>query len=286
MACALLCLLPSLLVPACHLAAHAVWAFSAVAAHYGSYYAIKYVDPVWSGVSNVVNASEVLVDNFLGLAMQLPVVGGRRLVECDPVNARHVITRQLTQADVDAMPAATREAGLAAGRALQQLPDLVNGLGGLLNTAASALNSANVVPAQVSAQLLRLNDLPFLPQLLPNGSSNPLFSTLSSVTQAVEAQLLNRTGCPAWCIDMRDQSWIRGGCLCNLDRVKVRGGQWGCPNLCIVCFLCLAVLLLVSQAAMLGALAAALQEVLDGRHNTPSCSAQLLSAVAASLATF
>jgi hypothetical protein len=199
-----------------------VWAFSAVAVHYGAYYAIKYVDPVWSGVGNVVNASEVLVDNFLGLATQLPVIGGRRLVEFDPVNARHVIARSLTQADVDAMPAATREAGLAAARSLRQLPDLVNGLGGILNTAASALNTANVVPSQVSAQLARLNELPFLPQLLPNGSSNPLFSTLSSVTEAVQAQLLNRSGCPAWCVDMRDQSWIKDGCMCNLDRVKVR----------------------------------------------------------------
>ncbi|KAF6252860.1 hypothetical protein COO60DRAFT_493251 [Scenedesmus sp. NREL 46B-D3] len=203
-------------------AAHAVWAVSAVAAHYSSYYAIKYVDPVWSSVSNVVEASEALVDNFLGLASQLPVVGGRRLAEYDPVNARHVITRQLTQADVDAMPAATREAGLAAGRSLQQLPDLVNGLGGILNNAATALNSAtaNVVPNQVGAGLGRLSELPFLPQLLPNGTSNPLFSTLSSVTQSVEAQLLNRTGCPAWCVDMRDQAWLQDGCLCNLDRVK------------------------------------------------------------------
>eukprot|EP00882_Tetradesmus_deserticola_P017598 GHRQ01018854.1.p1 GENE.GHRQ01018854.1~~GHRQ01018854.1.p1 ORF type:complete len:298 (+),score=119.97 GHRQ01018854.1:738-1631(+) len=208
-------------------AAHAVWAFSAVATHYASYYAIKYVDPVWSGVGNVVNASEALVDNFLGLATQLPIVGGRRLVEFDPVNARHVVTRQLTQADVDAMPAATREAGLAAGRSLQQLPDLVNGLGGFLNSAASALNTANVVPSQVREQLGQLGELPFLPQLLPNGSSNPLFSTLSSVTESVQAQLLDRNGCPAWCIDMRDQAWLRDGCLCNLDRVKAAYPHFG-----------------------------------------------------------
>jgi hypothetical protein len=205
-----------------------VWAFSAVAAHYGSYYAIKYVDPVWNGVGSVVNASELLVDNFLGLASQLPVIGGRRLVEFDPVNARHVITRHLTQADVDAMPAATREAGLAAGRALQQLPDIVNGIGGLLNTAASAIGSANVVPSQVSAELSRLSELPFLPQLLPNGTSNPLFSTLSSVTEAVQAQLRGRDGCPAWCVDMRDQSWLKDGCMCNLDRVKVGAALWLC----------------------------------------------------------
>jgi hypothetical protein len=204
-----------------------VWAFSAVAAHYGSYYAIKYVDPVWSGVGSVVNASEVLVDNFLGLASQLPVIGGRRLVEFDPVNARHVITRHLTQADVDAMPAATRDAALAAGRALQQLPDIVNGIGGLLNSAASAIGSANVVPSQVGAELARLSDLPFLPQLLPNGTSNPLFSTLSSVTEAVEAQLRGRDGCPAWCVDMRDQAWLKDGCMCNLDRVKVGVCLWG-----------------------------------------------------------
>jgi hypothetical protein len=32
-------------------AAHMVWAFSARAAHIGSYYAIKYVDPIWNGTS-------------------------------------------------------------------------------------------------------------------------------------------------------------------------------------------------------------------------------------------
>lgn len=32
-------------------AAHMVWAFSARAAHIGSYYAIKYVDPIWNGTT-------------------------------------------------------------------------------------------------------------------------------------------------------------------------------------------------------------------------------------------
>jgi hypothetical protein len=32
-------------------AAHCVWAFSARGAHIGSYYAIKYVDPIWNGTT-------------------------------------------------------------------------------------------------------------------------------------------------------------------------------------------------------------------------------------------
>jgi len=42
------------------------------------------------------------------------------------------------------------------------------------------------------------------------------------ITDAVQAQLLNSTGCPIYCIDLRNQSWIQDGCMCNLDRVKVR----------------------------------------------------------------
>lgn len=62
-----------------------MWSYTARAGHYGAYYAIKYVDPVWTSVSSVVNASESLVDSFVGLTSALPAVGGRKLSEYDPV---------------------------------------------------------------------------------------------------------------------------------------------------------------------------------------------------------
>jgi hypothetical protein len=47
---------------------------------------------------------------------------------------------------------------------------------------------------------------------------------------AVQSQLLSPSGCPIYCIDLRSQSWIEDGCICNLDRVKVgvlgRGVHW------------------------------------------------------------
>lgn len=136
-------------------------------------------------------------------------------------------TRLFTQADIDSMPQHMIDAGLAAARSLQQLPDLVNGLGGLLNTAASAMNSgAGSISSATPALSQAMSDLG-IPQLLPNGASNPLFQTLSGVASAVEQQVLNRTGCPTWCVDLRDQSWIQDGCICNLDRVKAAYNYFG-----------------------------------------------------------
>lgn len=76
------------------------------------------------------------------------------------------------------MPPEVLEAGLAAARSLQQLPGIFNNLGGWLSGAASAINNAPI-PAINTANL---GNLPFLPQLLPNGTGNPLFNTLKGVT--------------------------------------------------------------------------------------------------------
>lgn len=73
------------------------------------------------------------------------------------------------------------EAGLAAARSLQQLqqlPGLFNNIGGWLSGAASAINNVPMPRIDTS----RLGNLPFLPQLLPNGTNNPLFNTLKGVT--------------------------------------------------------------------------------------------------------
>ena len=48
-----------------------------------------------------------------------------------------------------------------------------------------------------------------------------LLLLLSVITDAVQAQLLNPAGCPIYCIDLRGQSWLEDGCICNLDRIKV-----------------------------------------------------------------
>lgn len=202
------------------LAAHVVWAYTARAAQYGSYYAIKYVDPVWSGVTNVVNASESLVNDFLSVAQQIP--GGRRLAGFDPVSGRPIILRHLTQEDVDVMPQHVLDAGVAAARSLQQVGDLTNALGGVLNSAAGAIGGGGQIGNAIGGLTQNLAQLPGLSQILPNGADNPLFRTLSGVTNAVETQMLNRTGCPIYCVDLRDQKWIQDGCMCNLQRVKVR----------------------------------------------------------------
>eukprot|EP00879_Flechtneria_rotunda_P000453 GHRR01000552.1.p1 GENE.GHRR01000552.1~~GHRR01000552.1.p1 ORF type:complete len:481 (+),score=157.91 GHRR01000552.1:293-1735(+) len=198
------------------IAAHAVWAYTARAVHVGSYYAIRYVDPVWSGVANVANASEGLVNNFVGLTQQLPVVGRRRLTELAPATGQPYFTRQLTEADVVVMPQEVITAGLNAARSLQQLQDLTGTLGNILNSAAGAINGVQV--PQIDASQWR--NIPGLNNILPNGPDNPLFQTLSGLTTAVQQQVLNRTGCALWCVDLRDQSWIRDGCICNLQRVK------------------------------------------------------------------
>lgn len=76
------------------------------------------------------------------------------------------------------MPPEVLEAGLAAARSLQQLPGLFNNLGGWLSGAANAINNVPMPRVDTS----RLGNLPFLPQLLPNGTGNPLFNTLKDVT--------------------------------------------------------------------------------------------------------
>jgi hypothetical protein len=224
--------------------------------------------------------------------------------------------------ELAALPPHELAAGLAAARRLQQLPGLFNNVGGWLAGAANAINRVPLPRLNTDA----LPNLPFLPALLPNGTSNPLFSTLRAVTGARRAWCgaglararvcarvcgrgcgcaracvcacvcvcvcvcvctcvcvcvcvhvcvcvqvlvgdtrrsaavcantrhaalsvtqpatpphahhthhptdtiqgtqgaLNVSGCPIYCIDLRDQAWTSDGCMCNLDRVKVWAG--------------------------------------------------------------
>jgi hypothetical protein len=86
--------------------------------------------------------------------------------------------RRLTASDLQQVPPEALAAGLAAARRLQQLPGIFNNLGGWLSGAASAINNVPMPRVDTS----RLGNLPFLPQLLPNGTNNPLFNTLKDVT--------------------------------------------------------------------------------------------------------
>jgi hypothetical protein len=222
-------------------AAHAVWAYTARVMQLGSFYALRYVDPVWTGVSAVANASTLLVNDVLGLAGGLlaPLAGGTAAPGAPPppTMGRHLLLLNALSDDGVAAAltaAAATGAGVgssAHGRALtQSLGDVVNGLGGLLGGAAGAINAARpALDAAVGGVTAGLGgslaSLPLLGELLPNGTASPLFSPLQDVAGAVSGLgggLLNSTGCPAWCIDLRDQTWISNGCLCDMSRLRVR----------------------------------------------------------------
>eukprot|EP00775_Hariotina_reticulata_P001789 gene1789-2123_t len=189
-------------------AAHAVWAYTARMGHLGSFYAIKYVDPVWSGVGNVINQTTGLVDSFVGLAGTVTGANGRRLTQFDPVKG--VMLTELTAADLAVLPPHVIEAGVAASRSLQQAQGVMDVIQNVVTGAANVLgNAANAVA-----------NGPNLANILPGGNDNPLLGTLQRVTQAVQQQVLNKDGCPMYCVDLSDQPWIRDGCICNLDRVK------------------------------------------------------------------
>lgn len=117
--------------------------------------------------------------------------------------------RRLTAADLEAMPPHVLEAGLAAARSLQQLPGLFNNLGGWLSGAASAIN--NVPMPRVDTN--RLENLPFLPQLLPNGTNNPLFNTLKGVTGGWVVVVLLGLGVCGYGVGAIVASWLDAGVL-------------------------------------------------------------------------
>lgn len=141
-----------------------MWAYTARAGQYGSFYALKYVDPVWSSVGNVVNQTTGLVDAFAGLAAGQeagsPAPGGRRLTGLDPASGRPVFVRPLEEGDLAGLAPHVLEAGLAAGRSLQQAADLMQvsarGSSGLAaqrrlpahrNSAATAAPAAALIAA-------------------------------------------------------------------------------------------------------------------------------------------
>lgn len=182
------------------LAAIAIWGYSAELGNRASGVALQYVDPIWSNVTNVINATENLVDTFVGLTGAIPIpnlqaLGHRRLQEIDAATA-----------NIDAMLQANK-------RELQQLPSLDQLASGLAQIGQSV--AATVAPAleQAFSQGAAGN-------LFVNGTQSPLYSAMTGLSQSAFG-VLNSTGCPVYCVDLRGNSWVQGNqCICNLDRVK------------------------------------------------------------------
>ncbi|GBF94762.1 hypothetical protein Rsub_07645 [Raphidocelis subcapitata] len=193
-------------------AGHAVWGCLTRAADLVSVRAIDIVGPVWGSVSRVADSSKALTDRVTGLLGSLPGLAGRRLLE-EGAGAAGAGT-------VGALLAGAA-AGAGGGRELQQA-GFLGSLGQIAQGIAQGINAAaNAIPAAIPGVPSNIT-IPGLPQLLPNGSTNPLVSAITDVTNAIETQILNPTGCPITCIDLRDQRWWidpNAGCVCNLDRL-------------------------------------------------------------------
>jgi hypothetical protein len=159
--------------------------------------AVALIGPVWSSVSRVADSSRALSDRFTGLLESLPSIGGRRLLEeADAAGAGQTVGALL----------AVGGAG-AAGRGLQQSVPLLSGLGQLAQGIAQGINAAaSAIPSAIPGLPANIT-IPGLPQLLPNGSSNPLVGAITDVTNAIEGQILNPNGCPIYCIDLRSEKW-------------------------------------------------------------------------------
>ncbi len=79
------------------------------------------------------------------------------------------------------------------------------------NCKYSGCIASAVSTTQAAAPLLSA-----LPQILPNGSSNPLFNAIDNVVAAVNGQTANGTGCPIYCFNVANSDWIVGNpCICK-----------------------------------------------------------------------
>lgn len=191
-------------------AGHAVWGYMAKMMDLVSSKALVIIGPVWSSVSRIADSANTLTDRVTGLLGSLPGVGGGR---------RLAAAAEAPPATVGAL--LTAAAGAAGGRELQQaagglLGQIAQGIATGINAAAQAIPQA--IPALQNGNATS----PLLPQLLPNGTQNPLFNAINGVTDAIETQILNPTGCPIYCIDLRGEKWWtdeKSGCVCNLDRI-------------------------------------------------------------------
>ena len=202
-------------------AGHAVWGYMAQMADIVGGRALVLVGPVWASVGRVADTSRALTDRVTGLLGSLPAVGGRRLLEEVAAGAAAAGVDDATVASLLAVGGGAGAGAAGGARALQQT-GLLDGLGQLAAGIANGIAAAtNAIPAAIPGIPANAT-IPGLPQLLPNGTANPLVGAISDVTRAIEEQIINPTGCPIYCIDLRTESWwvdARAGCLCNLDRV-------------------------------------------------------------------
>jgi hypothetical protein len=179
-------------------AGHAVWGYMSQMMDLVSSKALVIIGPVWSSVSRIADSSRGLADRVTGLLGSLPGVGGRRLAEA-------------AAAEPDTVGALLSGAGAGAAgaaRALQQAGGGGGMLGQIVQGIASGITAAaQAIPAAQNAQGGGGVIAAALPQLLPNGAQNPLFNAISNVTDAIQNQILNPTGCPIYCIDLRGERW-------------------------------------------------------------------------------
>jgi hypothetical protein len=154
--------------------------------------AVALIGPVWSSVSKIADSSKALTDRFTGMIASLPGVGRRLLEDGAAGEARAPTVGEMLHGR------ALKQAGGGGGGGL--LGQIVQGIADGINAAAAAIPEVIPgLPANVT--------VPFLPQLLPNGSSNPLFNAIEEVTNTIETQIINPTGCPIYCIDLRNETW-------------------------------------------------------------------------------
>jgi hypothetical protein len=175
-------------------AGHAVWGYMTAMMDIVSGQAVQLIGPVWGSVSKIAQSSTELTNRFNQMLGSLPAVGRRHLLE-EGAGAAGAAT-------VGALLSGAA-AGAGGARELQQtgsfLGQLAQGIAQGITAAAQAIPTAIPGASNVT--------LPFLPQILPNGSSNPLFGAIQEVTNALQTQILNPNGCPVYCIDMRAQRW-------------------------------------------------------------------------------
>jgi hypothetical protein len=196
-------------------AGHAVWGYMTKMMDVVSEQAVALIGPMWGSVSKIAESSTELTNRFNSLLASLPAVGRRHLLE-EGGDAAGVAAAGAA-ATVGALLSG---AGAGGARELQQAGGL---LGQLAQGIAQGITAAaQALPAALPAVANITQATPFLPQILPNGSSNPLFGAIQEVTSALQTQILNPTGCPVYCIDLRAQRWwndASAGCVCNLDRI-------------------------------------------------------------------
>lgn len=211
----------------------AAWAYTSYTIAGAGQLATDMARPTWAALANIMEQAQGLTDNFVNILGGLPAIGRRRvLAEVDRIVAlptgtptkRSGVTPGVSDDGQQQVFDAAVAAGVAARRALQQLPPalsafngIATGIGnalGMGNRAASGLGGVvNNVSAAVNAS--GLNNI--LPPLLPGGQANPIYQAASGLQKSLNQNIFNVTGCPLACIDLRALPYVEDGCICVKD---------------------------------------------------------------------